>query len=148
MMYCLKKKPWTRISIIKTTQFGTREVLVICYVYWLEYLSTKIPVTLTISSTRLPAASPRQEQVDVVENRKERTETHRERTRARAVILTFRWSGGLGWRWKHAEDHGDSRWREIAQTLVEFTSIHRQSWRGGAWGVATRELGCSQKYFW
>lgn len=36
----------------------------------------KIPVTPTISSTCLPAASPLQEQVDAVENRKERTETH------------------------------------------------------------------------
>lgn len=61
--------------------------------------------------------------------------------RARAVILTFRWSGGLGPRWKHAEDPGDSRWRGDSANSCGIHK-HEQGW-GGAWGLLWESRGIS-----
>lgn len=101
-----------------------------------------IPIMPTISSTCLGETSLHREQVQIAGvKRSEHRHTRRGLEPELSSCLSG-WSGGLGWRWKHAEDHGDSRWREAAKTPVEFTGTQSKTF-----GVATRALELSLKYF-
>lgn len=70
-----------------------------------------IPITPTISSTCLGETCLHKEQVQIaIVKRSEHRHTRRGPEPELSSCLSG-WSGGLGWRWKHAEDHGDSEWK-------------------------------------